>query len=142
MHFSHGLFAGSFDPVTEGHLDIIRRACSVCDRVTVGVFVNPNKSCLFSMEERVAKLREATKDMPFVDVVCSTGYTYLYAKELGCDVLLRGYRNKTDLFYEFEIAVFNFTHGRLPTHLFPASPSLKNVSSGAVRESLKTAQNP
>ena len=133
MHFRHGLFPGSFDPPTEGHLDIIRRATSICDKVTVGVFVNPEKSCLFSMEERVAKLQEMLSDFPTVNVTSSTGYTHAFANAEGCDVLLRGYRNKTDLAYEFDMAVYNFTHGHIPTHLFPAAPHLKDISSTKAR---------
>lgn len=133
MHFRHGLFPGSFDPPTEGHLDIIRRACSVCDRVTVGVFVNPDKTCLFSVEERVAKLREMLADLPTVSVISSTGFTHAFATAEGCDVLLRGYRNKTDLAYEFDMAVYNGQHGKIPTYLFPAAPHLKEVSSTKAR---------
>ena len=137
MHFHHGLFPGSFDPPTEGHLDIIRRATSVCDKVTVGVFINPEKSCLFSIEERVAKLQEMLSDFPAVNVVSSTGYTHAFATAEGCDVLLRGYRNKTDLAYEFDMAVYNFTRGHIPTHLFPAAPHLKDISSTKARAALQ-----
>ena len=133
MHFRHGLFPGSFDPPTEGHLDIIRRATSICDKVTVGVFVNSEKSCLFSMEERVAKLQEMLSQFPTVNVVSSTGYTHAFATREACDVLLRGYRNKTDLTYEFDMAVYNLHHGKIPTYLFPAAPHLKEVSSTKAR---------
>ena len=136
MHFRHGLFPGSFDPPTEGHLDIIRRATSICDKVTVGVFVNPEKSCLFSMEERVAKLQEMLSDFPTVNVVSSTGYTHAFATREGCDVLLRGYRNKTDLTYEFDMAVYNLHHGQIPTYLFPAAPHLKDISSTKARANI------
>ena len=136
MHFRHGLFPGSFDPPTEGHLDIIRRATSICDKVTVGVFVNPEKSCLFSMEERVAKLQEMLSDFPTVNVVSSTGYTHAFATREDCDVLLRGYRNKTDLTYEFDMAVYNLHHGHIPTYLFPAAPHLKDISSTLIRKKI------
>jgi len=136
MHFRHGLFPGSFDPITEGHIDIIRRACAICDCVTVGVFVNSEKSCLFSIEERVAKIKEALADLPQVSVVSSTGYTHAFATSNGCDVLLRGYRNKTDLAYEYDMAVYNFTHGHIPTYLFPAAPHLKHVSSTLIRKKI------
>ena len=140
MHFRHGLFPGSFDPVTEGHLDIIRRATSLCDKVTVGVFVNPDKSCLFSIDERVTKLKQALRDFPQVSVVSSTGYTHAFATSEGCDVLLRGYRNKTDLAYEFDMATYNLKNGHIPTYLFPAAPHLKDVSSTRARAAI-AAQN-
>ena len=64
MHYKHGLFAGSFDPITEGHLDIIQRAIPLCDKLTVGVFINSEKKCMISVEERVAKIKEAVRDFP------------------------------------------------------------------------------
>ena len=137
MHYKHGLFAGSFDPITEGHLDIIQRAIPLCDKLTVGVFINSEKKCMFSVEERVAKIKEEVRDFPTVDVISNDGFTCLYAKEHGCDVLIRGYRNQTDLAYEQEICEYNYDHAQIPTLLLQASPHLRDVSSSAVREKLQ-----
>ena len=135
--YKHGLFPGSFDPITEGHIDIIERACQLCEKVTVGLFVNPDKSYLFSTEERIEKIKAAIAHLPMVDVCHSDGMTCKVALEMGCDVLIRGFRNPADYAYEAEMAHFNFTHAHLPTYILDATPTLRNVSSTAVREALK-----
>ncbi len=129
------LFAGSFDPPTIGHIDLIRRA-SERGPVTVGVFINPDKTCLFSVEERVEMLRRATADIPGTTVIVSDGYTADYAKAGGYTHLVRGYRNDADLTYETEMAAYNYARGGVETCLLPAQTTLADVSSTRVREAL------
>ncbi len=130
------LFAGTFDPPTNGHLDIIRRAAAE-GQLTVGVFINPNKTCLFSAEERAEMLRRMTADLEQVTVIIHDGYTADYAKAGGYSHLVRGYRNETDLAYETEMADYNRRRGGVETLLLKADPALTGTSSTAVREALE-----
>ncbi len=129
------LFAGSFDPPTIGHVDLIRRA-SLYGPVTVGIFVNAEKTYLFSTEERIALLRCATADIPGVIVTVGEGYTADFARDGGYTHLVRGYRDDVDLAYETEMADYNRTRGGIETLLLPADPALTTVSSTRVRAAL------
>ena len=91
------LFAGSFHPPTNGHLDVIRRAACMFERVVVAVMVNPEKKYLLSAEERCEMLRRAAAGLDNVEVVWGTGLTAELAKKLGAGVLVRGVRNVTDM---------------------------------------------
>ena len=139
--YKHGLFPGSFDPITQGHIDIVERAVCICEKVTVGVFINPSKTYLFSTEERIEKIKAAFAHLPMVDVMFDEGMTYQSALSMECDVLIRGFRNAKDYAYEAEMAHFNFTHAHIPTYLFDATPQLRNVSSTAEREKLQAKGN-
>ena len=101
------VYAGSFDPVTLGHLDIIRRSSEIFDEVIVGVLVNSAKSPLFSVEERVNMLKEATEDIAHVRVVSFSGLLVDFAREMGTNVIVRGLRAVTDFEYELQIAQSN-----------------------------------
>lgn len=101
------LYPGSFDPVTNGHLDIIRRAASLFSRVLVTVFHNPAKAHTFSLEERVAMVREATADLPNVEVDSFTGLLVEYARLRGVRVVIKGLRAISDFDYEFQQAQIN-----------------------------------
>ncbi len=129
------LFAGSFDPPTIGHMDIICRAVKE-GPVTVGVFVNPDKTCLFSPEERAEMLRRAVAPLPGVDVIVDYGYTADYAKAHGYTHLVRGYRNEEDLAYETEMAAYNRARGGVETLMLPSKDTLTTVSSTRVREAM------
>ena len=96
------IYPGSFDPVTYGHLDIIRRAASVFDELTVSVLNNKVKTPLFSVEERVKILKEATKDLPNVKVESFSGLLVDYAASKDVTVVVRGLRAITDFEYEFQ----------------------------------------
>lgn len=99
---------GSFDPVTIGHIDIISRACKIFDRVIVAVSVNPEKSFSFSMEEREALLRIATKSAGLhVEIEGMDGLLAYYAKEKGATAVVKGLRAMTDFEYEFQMALTN-----------------------------------
>lgn len=98
------IYPGSFDPVTYGHLDIIRRAASVFDELTVSVLNNKVKTPLFSVEERVKILKEATKDLPNVKVESFSGLLVDYAASKDVTVVVRGLRAITDFEYELQNA--------------------------------------
>lgn len=94
------VYAGTFDPVTNGHLDIIERAAKMYDKLYVTIFINPHKVCLFSLEERMAMLKEATKDISNVIVDESDTLAVEYARKVGAQVLVRGLRAAEDYNYE------------------------------------------
>ena len=101
------VFAGSFDPPTNGHLDIIKRASGRFESVDVVVSVNPEKHTMFSEEERVQFLKELIKPFNNVSVHSYKGIIVNYAKEVGAKVLVRGVRSANDFGYEFELALMN-----------------------------------
>ena len=98
------LYPGSFDPVTNGHMDIIARASRLFDTLFVGVYANPNKDVLFSLEDRVRMLTTAVKQWPNVQVKSFADLTVEFAHEIGAHVLVRGLRAVTDFEYEFQLA--------------------------------------
>ncbi|MBI4201183.1 MAG: pantetheine-phosphate adenylyltransferase, partial [Chloroflexi bacterium] len=93
-------YAGTFDPVTRGHQDIAERAAGIFDRVIVGVFDTPEKTLLFSTEERVALFRQTIRALPNVELMAYKGLTVEFAKGVGATVMVRGLRSITDLDYE------------------------------------------
>lgn len=101
------VYPGSFDPVTNGHLDIIVRASKLFDRIVVGVLYNSAKSPLFSVEERVNILREATAELHNVEIVSFSGLSVEFARESGAQVIVRGLRAITDFEYELQMAQTN-----------------------------------
>ena len=100
------IYPGSFDPITNGHLDILERALKIFDKVIVLVAVNPNKKSRFSVEERMAMIKEAVNDEN-VEVDFTEGLTVEYAKEHHATHLIRGLRAVTDFEYEFQLATAN-----------------------------------
>lgn len=101
------LFPGSFDPVTNGHLDIIRRAASIFEDVVVGVHSNPGKQVLFSAEERLEMMIEAIEGISVVTAVGYDGLTADFARKIGAGVMVRGLRALSDFEHEFALAAMN-----------------------------------
>ena len=101
------IYPGSFDPVTNGHLDLIERASGLFDRLIVAILVNPDKDPLFSVGERVGMLKEAVKHLPNVEVDTFEGLLVDYARRQGARVLLRGIRAVSDYEYELQMALMN-----------------------------------
>ncbi len=133
---------GSFDPVTVGHLDVIRRAAALFDEVIVLVAVNSAKKTMFTAEQRVEQLRLATGDIPGVRVECFDGLLAAYARENGVCALVKGVRNAQDLEYEQPMAHANrYLNETLETVLLPANPAVSWISSTIVREMLRYHQN-
>ena len=108
------LVCGSFDPVTNGHIDLIRRAAGMFETVTVGIFVNKDKKYAFSMETRRVMLENAVKDIKNVTVDVSYGYVADYVKENGIGVIVKGVRNTADYEYELDMAKYNKAHAPTP----------------------------
>ena len=101
------VYPGSFDPVTYGHLDIIERTCKIADEVIVGVLNNKGKMPLFSVEERVKMLEEATRELPKVRIIPFEGLLVEFVKELNANMVIRGLRAITDFEYELQMSQTN-----------------------------------
>jgi pantetheine-phosphate adenylyltransferase len=101
------LYPGSFDPVTNGHLNIVARAAKVFDKVIVGVYATPSKRLLFTTEERVDLFQQSVKGLPNVEVTTYTGLTVEAVRVLGADALVRGLRTGSDFDNEFEMELMN-----------------------------------
>lgn len=129
------VYPGSFDPISNGHLDIIERTAKVFEKVYVLVSLNPNKKYIFSPVERVQLLTEATKHLNNVIVEASNNLVLDYAKSKNCSVIIRGMRNIYD--YQSEITLFQFNHtidNTIDTFiLFPSTDNLF-LSSSAIKE--------
>lgn len=129
------LYAGSFNPPTLGHLDIIERAASVADRLLVAVAVNPEKRALFSVQERLDLIRADCAGMDNVEVHAISGATVEFARQHDVDVLVRGLRTSLDLDNERAMAEVNRRHGFESLFLL-TSGHLAHVSSSVVRQVL------
>lgn len=130
------IYPGSFDPVTYGHMDVIQRAAKIFDELTVSVLNNNLKTPLFSVEERVTILKEATKDLPNVKVESFSGLLIDYAREKKINVAIRGLRAITDFEYELQIAQTNrkLSNGELDTMFLTTSLEYAYLSSSSVKE--------
>lgn len=133
---TRAIYPGSFDPVTYGHLDIIKRSASMFEEVVVGVLNNSAKHPLFSTEERVDMLKESTKDFPNVSVICFDGLLIDYMKEHDISVIVRGLRAVTDFEYELQIAQSNrkVSKETIDTVFLTTSIDYAYLSSSIVRE--------
>ena len=128
------VYPGSFDPVTKGHADLIRRCFAFADKVIVAVAVNVAKQPLFTLEERVAMIR-ATVDTPLVEVRAFDGLLVEFARQVGAAVLVRGLRAVSDFEYEFQMALMNRTLApTLETVFLVPAFDLTYLSSSLVRE--------
>lgn len=129
------IYPGSFDPVTNGHLDIIRRSRAVFDTVIVAVLQNLEKKPLFSAGERLAMLRQVTRSWPNVKVDSFDGLLVSYAVEKGARVIVRGIRAVTDYEYEFQMALMNRRmESRIETIFMLPSSEYSYLSSSLVKE--------
>lgn len=131
---------GSYDPVTIGHLDIIKRAAERYEKVYAMVFINPKKSYRFSAKDRVKMLSLATEGLDNVVVGYSEGLVIDYMRENGIEKIVKGYRNETDLEYEKVQALWNKEHGGYDTELLLCQPELAEVSSTRVRTALDNSE--
>lgn len=132
------VFPGTFDPVTLGHMDLIKRASAVFDRLVVGILNNSMKNCMIPADDRKKLLEELTSDMDNVSVDMSEGLLADLVKKHDASVIVRGLRNGTDLDYEMPLAYGNhLLYNRAETVFIPAAPEFSFVSSSAVRELLR-----
>lgn len=130
-----GIYPGSFDPITNGHLDIIERGRKLFDKLYIVLSINPNKKTLFTLEERIALLKEATKNFDNVDIATTDKLTVDCAKELGAQFMLRGLRAVTDFEYELQINLFNKAlNNDIETIFIMSANEFNFLSSSSVKE--------
>ena len=130
------LFTGSFDPLTNGHLDIIERASTMFDKLVVGVIMNPQKKSFFTLEEREKMIREVTSHLPNVEVSHFSGLLADYVNENGFDVIVRGLRGTTDFEYELTMAHMNarLFNDNVDTVFLMTDPEYAFLSSSMAKE--------
>ena len=134
------ILPGSYDPVTFGHLEMIKRAAALYDEVYAVIFVNPEKEYAFSLDDRVKMLMLATDELDNVLVSYSDGYVIDYMRDHGIEKIIKGYRNEADLEYESRQAEWNLKHGGYETELWQADEKMKNVSSTRARQMLASGE--
>ena len=129
------IFAGTFDPVTNGHVDLIQRALRLVDRLTVAVGTRPGKQVLFTQEERVAMIRDAVPGEPRLTVEPFSGLLVQYAERKGIGTIIRGLRFVSDFEYEFQLALMNRRlSGTIETLFLMPSETYTFVNSSLVKE--------
>jgi pantetheine-phosphate adenylyltransferase len=129
------VYPGSFDPLTRGHEDLVRRSLSLADRLIVAVAVNASKQPLFSVEERLQLLREALGNEPRISLQSFDGLLAEFAKGVGATIIVRGLRAVSDFEYEFQMALMNRQlHPSLETVFLVPAVDLTYLSSSLVRE--------
>ena len=133
---------GSFDPITNGHISVVRRAARDYDKVYVAVMINAAKDYTFTMTERVEIARAAVADLAGVEVISSEGYLWKLAEELDAVAIVKGVRNDVDREYELKMAEYNSAHNpKAQTVLLDTEPELACVSSTLVRERLSCGED-
>ena len=129
------VYTGTFDPPTLGHLDIIRRALSLADRLVLGVANNSSKTPLFTIEERVALLRQETEGLGAVEVREFSGLAVDFARAVGARFIVRGLRSGSDLDYERPMAAMNATMApQIETIFLAAAPAFAHIASSLVKD--------
>jgi pantetheine-phosphate adenylyltransferase len=132
---ARALFPASFDPITNGHLDIVHRSLEVFDTLMLAVASNVAKNETFTLDERIAMLKDAVGDEPRVQVTAFTGLTVDFARKVGAKVIIRGFRAMSDFEYEFEMALMNrHLSPDLETIFMMTSPENLFVSSSRLKE--------
>ncbi len=128
------LVPGSFDPPTNGHIDVVERVASVFGRVVIGVVGNPSKSPLFTAEERIDMLTEIFEDFPHIEVAAFDGLLVDLARDVGADVIVKGLRAMTDFDYELQLAQMNRHLSGIMTMFVATKPALGYLSSSLIKE--------
>ena len=129
------IYPGSFDPITFGHLDLLKRSCKLFDDLTIAVVVNPHKKALFSIDERVEMIKAATKGYGCIKVDKFDGLLVDYAKKVKANVIIRGLRAIADFEYEFQMALVNRSlYKQLDMVYMMPSVEYTYLSSSIVRE--------
>lgn len=130
-----GIVPGSFDPITIGHLDIIKRASELCEDVFVAVMINDQKQYMFDLQSRLSIAKIACEGLYNVRVISSEGMLYELARELSAEVIIKGVRNDVDRKYEEKMAEYNSSmYPQAKTLLLEADKALTEISSTSVRE--------
>lgn len=129
------IYPGSFDPITNGHLDVVQRAARIFEKVIIGVYDTPGKKLMFSPHERTELAREAVKDAINVEVQLYSGLTVAFAQKIGAQVMVRGLRASADFEFEFDLAMMtNKLSPELEMVCFMASPQYQFLSSSLLKE--------
>jgi len=128
------VFPGQFDPITNGHLDVIRRGVALFDELIVGVGINPEKRELFTIDERVSMIRALVRDIPRVHVAKFTGLTVDFVKRSKATAILRGIRDVSDVRYEFQLALANRAVGGVETVFIMTGEQYALTSSSLIRQ--------
>lgn len=128
------LFAGTFDPPTLGHLDLIERSSRLCDELLVGIAHNPFKQAAFTVDERMEMLRMLVQSLPNVKIVSFTGLTAEFARERRISFLIRGLRSFADLDRELQMSAMNKKLAEIETIFLPGNPLHAHISSSLIRE--------
>ena len=132
------IYPGSFDPITNGHLDIITRGSKIYDKLIVGVLVNIDKKGLFSIEERVELIKKVTMHLPNVEVICFNGLLVDLARKYEAKVILKGLRAVSDFEYEFQMALMNSQlDPNIETLFMMTSSEYSYLSSSSVKQVAK-----
>ena len=128
------VFPGQFDPITNGHLDVIRRGTRLYDELIVGVGINPEKRELFTIDERVEMIEELVKPIQGARVERFSGLTVDFVRQMGANVILRGIRDVSDLRYEFQLALANRAVGDVETVFIMTGDQFALTSSSLIRQ--------
>jgi pantetheine-phosphate adenylyltransferase len=129
------LYAGSFDPITNGHIDIATRASNLFDKIIIGIFATPDKRLTFSTEERVDMAKRAVAHLDKVEVIAYDGITVEFARRMGAKVMVRGLRMVGDFEWEFEMAMMNrLLSPDLELVCFMASQQYQFLSASLIKE--------
>lgn len=142
MNCRRAMFAGSFDPPTYGHLDIINRAAKIFDKLFVVIAINPDKQYMFNSSNRREMLTELTDDIPNVEVCTWDGFSVEFAAQHDVGVMVRGIRTSYDFDYEYSMA--NTNRNLLPeieTILIPADPRYFDISSSKIKQKMKEGED-
>lgn len=131
-----GVYPGTFDPVTLGHMDIIRRGAKLVDRLVVGVTTNPSKSPMFTLDERLAMVRRETADLgDKIEIVAFDSLLMDFAENMGASIIVRGLRAVADFEYEYQMAGMNQQlNNRVETVFLMADVALQPIASRLVKE--------
>lgn len=135
------ILPGSYDPVTHGHVEVIRRAAEIYEKVYAVIFVNPDKKYHFSLDDRMRMLMLACEDFDNVLVSESAGLVIDYMREHDINKIIKGYRNDADLAYEKIQAEWNYAHSGYETELWLADEKYSSISSTKVRERIAAGES-
>ena len=132
---SRAMYPGTFDPFTNGHNDLVRRACRIFDHVVVAIAANPGKAPLFTLEQRMALARRVLEDVPNVEVAGYSGLTVNFARQHGLNAIVRGLRAVSDFEFEFQLATMNrHLSSEVETVFLTPTEQFNFISSTLIRE--------
>jgi pantetheine-phosphate adenylyltransferase len=132
---SRAMYPGTFDPFTNGHNDLVRRACRIFDKVVIAIAANPGKAPLFTLEQRVDLVQRVLADVPNVEVTGYTGLTVDFARTHGLNVIVRGLRAVSDFEFEFQLATMSrHLNDQVETVFLTPTEQFNFVSSTLIRE--------